>query len=701
MSKMPSAKTIYKKTNRLINQTSPYLLQHAHNPVDWYPWSDEAFEEAKRQNKPVFLSIGYSTCHWCHVMERESFVDEVTAAILNEYFVSVKVDREERPDVDAVYMQAIQAMTGGGGWPLSVFLTPEGKPFYGGTYFPPNEIPGRPSFKRVLLAIADSWENKHSELLDSSEKINHVLRAIDKQSGSPNLSENILDKAKSNLENIFDEIHGGFGNAPKFPQPVNLSFLLRYWNRTSDAKALEMVLKTLDKMAEGGIYDHLGGGFHRYSTDIQWLIPHFEKMLYDQAQIAKVYIEAYQITKDKRYAKRATEIFDYVLRDMTDHNGGFYSAEDADSDDKEGVYYVWEHEEIERLLGNEEAKIFNEYYGATEKGNFEHGKNNLNVNESIENVTKKYCIDPNELEILLLRGRQKLLTQRRKRIRPYRDDKIIAGWNGLMISSLAFGGAVLNEPKYIRAAENASEFVLSTLQTDGRLKRYYRAGRAVGLGVLDDYAFLVAGLIDLYEADFNIRWLYEAKKLVLKMTKLFSNNDEGGLYLTGNDTKDLIARTQSAYDGAIPSGNSIAAVCLLKLGCLTMNQSFIEQAQRILEAYSAQLEKFPVSSCAMLSALDFWLGSTQEIVIAGDLKHRNTQQMINMVRNKYLPNSIKIYHGNDYDQKLYDIVPFVKNQIAIDNRPTAYICQDYVCNKPVNNISDLDELLKNLNGKAH
>lgn len=696
---MPTTKMIYNHTNRLINESSPYLLQHAHNPVDWYPWSDAAFKAAEFQDKPVFLSIGYSTCHWCHVMERESFTDEETAAILNEHFIPVKVDREERPDVDAVYMQAIQALTGAGGWPLSIFLTPDGKPFYGGTYFPPHNIYGRPSFKTVLLTVADAWRNNHTELLESSDKIDQVLRSLNVQTGRSSLSEKMLHNAKLHLENMFDTVNGGFGDAPKFPQPANLSFLLRHWYRTSDKKTLEMVLKTLDKMSEGGIYDHLGGGFHRYSTDSKWLVPHFEKMLYDQAQIVKVYLEAYQVTKDKKYAKTATEIFDYVLRDMTDQKGGFYSAEDADSEGAEGAYYVWEHEEIKRLL-SKNAKIFNEYYGITENGNFEHGKNILNIITSIEELSNKHDIGINELEEILSRGLETLFTYRQKRIRPNQDDKIITGWNGLMISSLAFGGIVLGEPKYIHAAEKAAEFVLSTLQVNGRLGRYYRNGKVTGSGVLNDYAFLIAGLIDLYEADSDIKWLYEAKILAQKMIELFGDENKGGFYLTADDSKDFITRTKPAYDSAIPGGNSMAALCLLKLGCLTMNHEFTEQAHKILDAYSGQFENYPVSLCVMLSALDFLIGPTQEIVIAGDSDKEQTRRMTNMIHSIYLPNSIILYNGNDDDRRIDDIVPFIKNKIAIDGQPTVYVCRDYVCNKPVNDKSDLEKLLLNQSGKA-
>lgn len=693
---MSTASLSHKNANRLINEASPYLLQHAHNPVDWYPWSDEAFKASKKQDKPVFLSIGYSTCHWCHVMERESFTDADTAAILNKHFISIKVDREERPDVDAIYMNAVQAMTGSGGWPLSVFLTPEGKPFYGGTYFPPNDVYGRPSFKRILLTIADAWENRREQLLESADKVGEILTSLGKQYGQSSLSPKLLDTAKSHLENIFDNTHGGFGSAPKFPQPSNLSMLLRYWHRTGDTKALAMVTKTLDAMANGGIYDHIGGGFHRYSTDSQWIVPHFEKMLYDQALISKVYVEAFQITKDEKYASVTKEIFDYVLRDMTDSKGGFYSAEDADSQGKEGAFYVWKPKEIEKILGTSEAQIFNEYYSVTDSGNFERNKSILNVTNSIEALTIQFGKERSEVENILSQGRTKLLAYRSKRPRPHRDDKIITGWNGLMISSLAQGGVVLYEPKYVDAAEKATDFVLSTLRTDARLRRYYRNGKAVEQGVLDDYAFMTMGLLDLYEATFNTKWLIEAKKLTNEMMELFGDGKGGGFYLTGKDSERLIMRSLPAYDGAIPSGNSIAALALLKLGHFTMEQRFPERAQHLLETFSSRLEQSPMSLSAMLTAVDFWNGPIQEIVIAGDRRQAETKEMLNLIRSKFLPNSIVLFHeGDRADSTIYEIVPFIKNQTGINGRATAYVCRNYVCKQPVNDIDALDELLLN------
>jgi uncharacterized protein YyaL (SSP411 family) len=573
---------VHKHTNRLINETSPYLLQHAHNPVDWYPWAEEAFERAKKENKPVFLSIGYSTCHWCHVMERESFENEHIAGIMNQYFICIKVDREHRPDIDGIYMNAVQMMTGSGGWPLSIFLTPEGKPFYGGTYFPPKDMYGRPGFERVLLSIADAWKNKRQELVDSSQKISEVLTSLTGPTEKETLSADILQAGFDYFRTTFDADNGGFGPAPKFPQPTNLSMLLSFWYRTNDTQALQMVEKTLDAMAKGGIYDHIGGGFHRYATDGLWLVPHFEKMLYDQALLSKVYLQAYQATGNKKYTVTAREIFDYVLRDMTDPKGGFYSAEDADSEGKEGVFYVWDPEQIKSILDKDEAEIFAAYYGITNKGNFEEDKTILNITTSTEQLEKKFQKNHTAIMDVLSNARSKIFYERAKRIRPHRDDKIITAWNGLMISSMAYGGAVLQEEKYTKAAERAAIFTLNALHKKDRLMRYYRQGRAVEPAFLDDYAFTIMGLLDLYGASFETKWLIEAKILAEEMIKLYADNEQGGFFLTGKDSEKLIARIKPSTDGVIPSGNSTAAFALLKLGKLTMNQHFTEQGGKVL-----------------------------------------------------------------------------------------------------------------------
>ncbi len=697
--RMPAVTGTSKHTNRLINETSPYLLQHAHNPVHWYPWGPEAFELAKKQDKPIFLSIGYSTCHWCHVMEEESFENELIAKIMNEHFVSIKVDREQRPDVDQIYMNAVQIMTGSGGWPLSVFLTPDGKPFYGGTYFPPKDMYGRVGFERVLLSIAEAWKTRRSELVNSAGKLNDVLANLIGPANEAELSPQIFEAAFDYFRNVFDSTTGGFGAAPKFPQPTNLSLLLGYWYRTADTQALRMVEKTLDAMAKGGIYDHIGGGFHRYTTDARWLVPHFEKMLYDQALISKVYLQAYQITKNQDYARIAREVFDYVLRDMTDAHGGFYSAEDADSEGKEGTFYLWDPQQLAAILNQDQAKIFTAYYGVTQKGNFEENKTILNITTSIKQLEKKFKKDHSTLLNILRTARGKVFDERSKRIRPHRDDKVITAWNGLMISSLAYGGTVLQEERYTDAAARAAKFILSTLRQNSRLMRYYRDGRTVELAFLDDYAFMIMALLDLYEATFDPQWLIEAKDLSEQMIKLFGDNKAGGFFFTGHDSEKLITRTKPSSDGAIPSGNAVAALALLKLGRLTMNQHFTDQGSKVLKAFSQQLKQSPAFSSVMLTGLSFYLGPTQEIVIAGRSNAPDTKQMLSLLRSKFLPNAVVLFHeGDDPSSDIYKIVPFIKTQTTINSKATAYVCENYICNRPVNDIKELDKMLSDIHG---
>ncbi|MHC4557367.1 MAG: thioredoxin domain-containing protein [Planctomycetota bacterium] len=699
--KMPATTVMYKHTNKLIKETSPYLLQHAHNPVDWYPWGTKAFERAQKEDKPIFLSIGYSTCHWCHVMERESFENEQIAKIMNENFVSIKIDREHRPDVDQIYMNAVVMMTGSGGWPLSVFLTPDGKPFYGGTYFPPKDAYGRPGFERVLLSIAGSWKNKRQELINSADKLSEFLKSRSTPTEKKELSPEVLKKAADHFRDTFDAVNGGFGIAPKFPQPTNLSMLLCYWHRTNDTQALQMVKETLDAMARGGIYDHIGGGFHRYSTDARWLVPHFEKMLYDQALLSKVYLQAYQITENQQYAGIAREIFDYVLRDMTDSDGGFYSAEDADSEGMEGAFYLWDPEQIALVLDKDQARLFNTYYGVTSKGNFEQDKTILNIRTSIEQLEKDFQKDHTTIVNILTTARTKVFAERAKRNRPNRDDKVIAAWNGLMISSLAYGGSILDEEKYIETAKHSAEFILRTLYKNGRLMRYYRNGQVIEKAFLDDYAFTIMGLLDLYEVTFDAKWLIEAKKLSEEMIELFIDIEQGGFFLAGKDSEKLIARTKPGSDGAIPSGNSVAALVLLKLGRLTMSQRFTEMGSKVLEAFSRQLEHSPAYSSAMLIALNFWLGPTQEIIIAGKVNAPDTEQLLDLIRSKFLPNVVVFLHEQEKaDSDIYEIAPFIKNQTSIGGKATAYVCENFVCKRPVNNTGEFERLLDGIAKKS-
>jgi uncharacterized protein YyaL (SSP411 family) len=689
---MARKQTTSSHANRLISETSPYLLQHAHNPVDWYPWGGEAFERAQEEDKPIFLSVGYSTCHWCHVMEHESFEDEEIAALMNRDFVAIKVDREERPDIDETYMKAVQMMTGMGGWPLSVFLTPDGKPFYGGTYFPPRSIFGRPGFLPVLRTIAQAWRKRRNALLESAQALTEVLGRPVKAGPEETLAPELLRNAFAILSEHFDHVHGGLDEVPKFPQPTMLMTLLNHWHGTGDGAALQMVEKTLQAMAGGGIHDHLGGGFHRYSTDAQWLIPHFEKMLYDQALLGRVYVEAYQATKKPIYAAAARDIFNCVLRDMTGAEGGFYAGQDADSEGREGAFYVWTREEIERILPEPQASIFCGYYGVSDEGNFEGNESVLHIAASINELARRFGPSPQKIEAELTAGRQRLFEQRNTRPRPGTDDKVIVSWNGLMLSALAYGGAVLGEPGYTHAARRAAAFILDFLRPEGRLRRYFRAGHVLEKAFLDDYAFLILGLIDLYEASFEVRWLREAKALADQMIALFADRAEGGFFVTGRDAEPLISRDKPAYDGAVPSGNSIAALVLLKLGRLLMEDQFTEEGDKVLRKFSRQLAESPTSLTAMFLALDYRLGPAQEIVIAGTVAE--AQPLIDEVRRHFLPNASLLLHATDAGaEALAEVVPFTENLASVDGHATAYVCEDYACRQPVTTEGDLRRIL--------
>jgi uncharacterized protein YyaL (SSP411 family) len=678
---MAEGQATHTHANRLIDEASPYLQQHARNPVDWYPWGPEAFERARVEDKPIFLSIGYSTCHWCHVMERESFEDEETARQMNRDFVSIKVDREERPDVDETYMKAVQVMTGSGGWPMSVFLTPEGKPFYGGTYFPPRAGFGRPSFQQVLAAIAQAWRTKRDDLLASSQSLTETLAHPSSTPAEQALSGEVLQNAFDALSGYFDPFYGGFGSAPKFPQPTIITLLLTYGVRSGRQAAFDMVEKSLDGMARGGIHDHLGGGFHRYATDAQWLVPHFEKMLYDQAMLGLAYVQAYQIGGDPDHAAVARDVFDYVLRDLTDDKGGFYAGEDADSEGREGAFYVWRREEIESLLGETDAKEFCDHYDVTDIGNFEQRRSILHIAKPAGAV-----------EARLADARRKLLTHRNTRPRPHRDEKVIASWNGLMISSLAYGGAVLGEARYVQAATRTATFILESLRVEGRLMRYWRGGRVVEKAFLDDYAFLVLGLLDLYGATFDSRWLREAAVLAEQMIDLFADPAEGDFFMTGRDGEQLISREKPAHDGVIPSGNSAAAIGLFKLGTILMDDRFTSRAERILRRFSGAIAGTPTAFTAMLLALSYRLGPTREIVVAGPALE--AQPLIAEVRRRFLPNATALFRetGGRGDA-LAEVVPFVRDLVPREGHAAAYVCENYACRRPVTTAADLAAIL--------
>lgn len=681
-----------RKPNRLISEKSPYLQQHAYNPVDWYPWGEEAFQKAVKENKPIFLSIGYSTCHWCHVMEYESFEDEEVARILNENFVSIKVDREERPDLDNIYMAVCQAMTGSGGWPLNLFLTPEKKPFFAGTYFPKTERFGNPGFIAILQKISSLWQTNKESVIASSEQITKVLQSMAFTTPGEILTKETLKHAYEQLRDTFDTIYGGFGSSPKFPTPHNYTFLLRWWKRSNDPTALEMVEKTLERMGRGGMYDQLGGGFHRYSTDEYWLVPHFEKMLYDQALTAIAYTETYQATGKPYYADIVRGIFMYVLRDMTSPEGGFYSAEDADSEGVEGKFYVWTPDEVIKILGERDGKIFCDYYDVSREGNFEE-KNILHVDKPLDAFAKLEGIQTEELQELLRTAREKLFAERQKRIHPHKDDKILTSWNGLMIAALARGAQALHAPEYAQAAVRATDFILNALhRKDGTLLRRYRSGEAAIPGYLDDYAYFVWGLIDLYEATFETKYLKTALELNKQMIENFWDEKGGGLFFGGKRNEQLIAQTKEIYDGATPSGNSVALFNMLRLGRVAGNPGLGKMADQIMKAFGETINQYPSGYTQFMCALDFALGPTKEIVIAGEPDQKDTQQILQEIEKRFLPRKVLLLNSLK-DKSLGEIAGFVKEQKPIENKATVYICENYACKAPANEINKIIQLL--------
>jgi uncharacterized protein YyaL (SSP411 family) len=693
----------FKYTNRLAKESSPYLLQHKHNPVDWHPWGDEAFALARKLDRPVFLSIGYSTCHWCHVMERESFADEAIAKILNEKFVCIKVDREERPDVDAVYMNAVRLINGGGGgWPLTVFLTPDRKPFFGGTYFPPEDGPRGSGLKGLAKAVAEVWADpaKRKEIEKDSVNIADAVRRMSARPPGPgDLPAGTADKAADFFLKRFDAEHGGFASgprlAPKFPRTHVYSWLLRR-AAGGDGRVMPIVAKSLDAMARGGIHDHLGGGFHRYSTDRQWLVPHFEKMLYDQALIARTYLDAYQATGDAAHARAARGIFEYVLRDLTRPDGGFLSAEDADSEGVEGRFYVWTDQEIDAVLGAEDGPLFRAFYGVTDTPNFEEAAGSiLHVTTPLKEFAEARRLDPADLERRLAAGRAKLLAVRSKRVRPHLDDKVLAGWNGLMIGTMALGAEVLDEPRYLAAAGRAADFVLSRLRRDdGRLLVSWRAGKAGPPAYLDDHAFLADGLVDLYEAAGDPARLRQAVETAEAMIKLFSD-PAGGFQFSGTDGEKLIAGNKDAYDGAMPSGNSAAAVALLRLERITGRKDFGDKAADVLKTFAGEVGEDPWSHPVMLSAHGLRTGPTLEIVLAGDPADADLAAMRNLLRRKFVPNRVIIRRPADGPaaEALFALVPWVKDQRPLRGKATAYVCRDRACDLPVHTAEALEKLL--------
>ena len=687
--------------NRLKHETSPYLLQHADNPVDWYPWGEEAFRKAREEDKPVFLSIGYSTCHWCHVMEHESFEDAEVARLMNGAFVAIKVDREERPDIDGVYMTVCQLMTGSGGWPLTIIMTPDKVPFFAATYIPKENRFGRVGMLDLIPRIKDIWVNKREDVSKTATSVTAAVEQLSRTMPGRDLDESVLDAARGQLAEGFDTSHGGFGGAPKFPSPHNLLFLLRQWKRTGESRYLEMVETTLQAMRRGGIYDHLGFGFHRYSTDERWVLPHFEKMLYDQALLTIAYVEAFQATGNSAYGKTAEEIVEYVLRDMTSPEGGFYSAEDADSEGEEGKFYVWSEAEIREVLGGREADLVLRFFNIKPDGNFtdqatgsKPGTNVLYVTAPLEDLAGDIDISPDEARDLLEQARAKLYARRGGRVHPLKDDKILTDWNGLMIAALAKAGRVLDRPEYVKAAGRGTAFILDHMRDrDGSLLHAYRDGRAKVPANLNDYAFMIWGLLELYEAGFDVEHLRSALDLNRDMLERFLDTKDGGFYFTPDGAEDLLVRRKEIYDGAIPSGNSVAMLNLLRLGRITGRAELEERAAGLGRAFAHQVRQAPLGHTYLLVAVDFAVGPAYEVVIVGHLPSAETQAMLRALRKSFVPNKIVLHKPDTANPGIAGLAPFVGDQTAIDGRATAYVCLNYACELPTHDVARMLELL--------
>jgi uncharacterized protein YyaL (SSP411 family) len=684
-------------TNRLINETSPYLLQHAHNPVDWYPWGPEALEKARAENKPILLSIGYSACHWCHVMEHESFENAQIAALMNELFVNIKVDREERPDLDHIYQTVGQMLTGQGGWPLTMFLTPDQEPFYGGTYFPPDDRYGRPGFPRLLRSVADAYHNRQGDVAKSVQQIHEALDKLSTfEASTGDLTSEILEQAARTLASNVDMVHGGFGSQPKFPNPTNLEFLLRCWRATGNQNFFNMVQLALQKMANGGIYDQLGGGFHRYSVDSHWLVPHFEKMLYDNAQLLPLYLELYQITGEPLYARVARETLEYVKRDMLHPEGGFYATQDADSDGEEGRFFVWTKADVDAVLGDD-ARLFCRYYDVTEAGNWEHGKNILHLTVSLEQLARLFNQDLDTVSASIEASRVKLLAIRQQRVKPFRDEKILTAWNGLMISGMIQAYTVLGDQEALRAVRDTLAFLQHHMLRDGRLLRVYRDGQAKLNAYLDDYAFLADALLDTFEATCERAHFDLAETLTVTMLEEFWDEAQGAFFFTGKSHEALISRTKSAFDQAIPSGISVATRNLLRLYYYTGRQDYLQRAERVLHLFKGHMEQQPFGFGSLLTALDFYLRKPQEIVLVGKPTAPDTQAMLQAVYRQYVPNKTLVQIDPQHLQETLNTLPLLRDLLAgktqADGKATVYVCHNFTCSLPVTEPEELTALL--------
>lgn len=700
------------KANRLANEKSPYLLQHAHNPVDWFPWSEEAFTKAKSEDKPIFLSIGYSTCHWCHVMERESFEDEEVAGVLNTSYIAIKVDREERPDLDHLYMTFCQAMTGQGGWPLTVIMTPEKKPFFAGTYFPKESRGGLPGLIEILAKVAQLWQTERDKLVRSGEELTVTVFQENLQFREGQLTSEVIEEAYRQLEHRYDPVYGGFGHAPKFPVPHNLTFLLRYYVVNGEKKALEMVERTLVQMYKGGIFDHIGFGFSRYSTDKKWLVPHFEKMLYDNALLAIAYLEAYQLTQKRLYREVAEKIFTYVLNEMTSPEGAFYSAEDADSEGVEGKFYLWSPGQVVNILGAEAGREYCRIYDITERGNFENGNIPNLIDSTISEIeyettkvgekSRTAKTSGTSLITKMEEYRQKLAQVREKRVRPFRDDKILTAWNGLMIAALAKGARVLDSSVYQVAAEKAAAFIYEKLRRkDGRLLARYREGEAAYPAYLDDYAFMVWALLELYDTTYQPDYLAKAISLNRKMLELFWDSKKRVLYLTGKDSEELLIRPRDSYDGAVPAGNSVAALNLLRLAALIRDYQLEETVEQLFSACGREVTAHPMGYTFFLQAYLYAQIPTRKAVIAAEKGNSDAQEMINILQQNFLPYTVSLYLSPE-KRDLIKQNPFLKefenDYQALDGRTTAYICQNRACHAPIRNVEDFKKIVKDHEG---
>jgi uncharacterized protein YyaL (SSP411 family) len=691
--------TVHELTNHLINETSPYLLQHAHNPVDWFPWGEAALETARREQKPILLSIGYSACHWCHVMEHESFENEAIAKLMNENFVNIKVDREERPDLDQIYMSAVQMMTHHGGWPMTVFLTPDCVPFYAGTYFPPEDRYNMPGFPRVLLSVADAYRERPEDIQQTAASVlSELKRSATGAESSESLSTELLDSAFRGMIKNYDSTHGGFGGAPKFPPAMSLEFLLHTYYGTGEARALEIVAHTCKKMAEGGIYDQLGGGFHRYATDARWLVPHFEKMLYDNALLARLYLHYYQVSRDESARIVAEGILDYVVREMTNAGGGFYSTQDADSEGVEGKFFVWSRNEINELLGETDAALFAAYYNVTVPGNFE-GENILNVTRPLSEVATSEKVTIEQLTKTLASSRKRLFESREQRVKPARDEKILTAWNGLMLAGFAEAAAILNRADYLDVAKKNAQFVLDNLRRDRLLLRTYKDGQAKLNAYLEDYAFLIDGLVTLFETSGELQWLEQAQELTTTMIDEFWDDEEGGFFYTGRSHENLIVRSKDFFDNATPSGNSVAADVLLRIGLLTENADYQRRAATILRLMASTVQRYPSGFGRLLCAFDFYLGTPKEIALVGDQGEPETQALQVEIWRQYLPNKV-VALGSPGDVEAANLVALLRERPQMHGKATAYLCEHFACKNPTNDPKELASQLLNDRAEA-